>query len=287
MAKFGIFIKDDDPNVSVLTKKLIGQITSQGHKVVLTKEQADYLRLKKFASPGMRGFNDVEFIISVGGDGTMLRSARLFSPLGLPILGINLGRRGFLTEIQIDHLPKALPRILKGDHHLDERMMLDVTLKRDGKTIFTTHALNDIVIGKNGLARIIRLKAFINEKPITTYAGDGLIISTPTGSTGHNLAAGGPIIDANLSAFVLTSICPLALANRPVMLAGTEELLVTVQEVPKGMEGVLTADGQLVVPLKPGDGIYIKKSVHATRFIRMKDYNFFSVLKEKLGWGAE
>jgi len=287
MAKLGLFIKDGDPNVTSLTKKLIGQITSQGHKVVLTREQAELMRLKKYAASGMKEFNDVEFIVSVGGDGTMLRSARMFSQFGLPILGINLGRRGFLTEIQISHLPKALPKILKGDYHVDERMMLEVIIKRFGKTIFTTGALNDIVIGKNGLARIIRLKAYINEKPITTYAGDGLIISTPTGSTGHNLSAGGPIIDASLSAFVLTSICPLTMANRPVILAGNEALIVTVLEVPKGMDGVLTADGQQVISIKPDDEIFIKKSPYTTRFIRMKDYNFFNVLKEKLGWGEE
>ncbi len=285
MKTFAIFIKDYDEKVVSVTRKLISSLDKNKYGVLLTKSQASSLKMKKLSAGPMNNFKEAAFIVSVGGDGTMLRCARTFSKLDLPIIGINLGRRGFLTEIQVQEFKKILPKLFKRKFRIDSRMMLDIEVKRAGKVMAKTAALNDIVIGKNGIARIIRLDAFVSGKMMTSYAGDGLIISTPTGSTGHNLAANGPIIDPSLSVFVLTAICPLSISNRPVVVDGEEILKISVQDTPRGIEAILTADGQSTIPLIKNDEITVKKSAHSTKFIRTSKYNFFSVLKGKLGWG--
>lgn len=285
MQTFALFIKDYDDKVLSVAKKLIVGVDKKKYRVLLTKSQAASLKMKKLAAKSVADFKEASFVVSVGGDGTMLRCARTFSKLGLPIIGINLGRRGFLTEIQVQEFKKVLPKLFKGKFQIDSRMMLDIEVKRNGKILARTSALNDIVIGKNGIARIIRLNAFVSGKMMTSYAGDGLIISTPTGSTGHNLAANGPITDPSLSVFVLTAICPLSISNRTVVVDGSEVLRITVQDTPRGIEAILTADGQSTIPLIKGDEITIKRAPHNTIFIRTGRYNFFSVLKEKLGWG--
>lgn len=285
MKTFAIFIKDYDEKVVSVTRKLIASLDKDKYRVLLTKSQASSLKMKSLAAKSINDFKESAFVVSVGGDGTMLRCARTFSKLGLPIIGINLGRRGFLTEIKTQEFKKILPKLFGKKFHVDSRMMLDIEVSRDKRSAARTTALNDIVIGKNGISRIIRLNAFVSGKMMTSYAGDGLIISTPTGSTGHNLAANGPIIDPALSVFVLTAICPLSITNRPVIVDGSETLKITVEDTPRGIEAVLTADGQSTIPLKKGDEITIKKAGYDTRFIRLGKYNFFSVLKNKLGWG--
>lgn len=285
MKTFAIFIKDYDEKVLAITRKLIASVDKNKYRILLTRSQASSLKMKKLAARSASDFKDATFVVSVGGDGTMLRCARTFSKMELPIIGINLGRRGFLTEIQVREFKKLLPKLFKNRFNIDSRMMLDIEVKRNGKTLAKTSALNDIVIGKNGIARIIRLNAFVSGRMMTSYAGDGLIISTPTGSTGHNLAANGPIIDPSLSIFVLTAICPLSISNRTVVVDGEEVLKIAVQDTPRGIEAILTADGQSTIPLIKDDEITIKKAPHNTLFIRTGKYNFFSVLKEKLGWG--
>ncbi len=280
---FVVFTKDSDTKVADFTRDFIGRVDKNKFRAMLMPAQAKALRLNKLGA-GQAEIKDAEFAVAIGGDGTMLRAARMLSPFGLPILGVNLGRRGFLTEVKISHLLTALPRMSDGDFYTDERMMLEFCAKRGTKLIDAGTALNDIVIGKNGIARIIRVKAFINEKAMTVYSGDGLIVSTPTGSTGHNLSAGGPIIDSSINAFVLSAICPLSLSNRPVVIGGNEVLSLHVEEVPAGMDVLLTSDGQSVIQLKQGDDITINRSSVVTKFARLKEYDFFSALKERLGW---
>ena len=217
----------------------------------------------------------------------MLLSSRLFSKFAVPLLGVNLGRRGFLTETEIANVPKIINKINSGDYFLDERMMMKIVIQRGKKTLNELYSLNDIVIGKNGIARIIRMEASINNRVMTNYAGDGLIISTPTGSTGHNLSANGPILDSKLSAMVMTSICSLSISNRSIVVGGDDKIKIKITEAPRGMEATVTADGQEVVPLKVGDVVTIEKADFRTTFIRIEDYNFFSVLKGKLGWEGE
>lgn len=284
MTTIGMFIKETDPKVVKLSKDLIKKLSEKGLKVLLIKEQAKALGKPALAISDPKELKKADFALSVGGDGTMLRSARMFSHHDVPILGINLGRRGFLTEIKLEELFSVLPRLISGDYFLDQRMMLEAEVKRAGKKAAASIALNDIVIGKNGLARIIRMEAYHNNKLVTTYAVDGLVIATPTGSTGHNLSAGGPILDSSLSSVILTAICSLSISNRSTVVDGNGTIKVKISQVPRGMEATVTIDGQFIVPLEQGDEVIIRKAPHTTRFIRLNKYNFFSVLKEKLGW---
>ncbi len=284
MNEFIIFVKDNDEKVEKAAKSIINGIDKKKYKVSLTKRHAKALKLPSLAG-NEHSFKNASFVVAVGGDGTMLRCARTFASYEIPIIGINLGRRGFLTEIKISQFNKILNDLFKGKYKIDERMMLDVEIIRNNKTIAKLSALNDAVIGKNGIARIIRMSAYVSGKIMTSYAGDGLIIATPTGSTGHNLAANGPILDPSVSAFILTPICPLSITNKPVVISSKEKIEITIDDTPKGIEAILTVDGQSTIKLEKNDKIIIKSYEHRTKFIRMAKYNFFSVLKEKLNWG--
>jgi len=280
---FLVVIKDGDERVKNLALPFI-RSSAKKYNVLMLPDQAESAGFLSL-SANEKEIKKAKFIVSIGGDGTMLRSARKFSKYALAIIGVNLGRRGFLTETTLDKIQSLLPKIFAGNFYSDERIMLDVVVKNGKKVKKSGLALNDIVVGKSGIARVIELKAYIDENFITSYRGDGLIVSTPTGSTGHNLSAGGPILDSSLSAFVLTAICPLSISHRPIVLTGSEQLRVVVHEAPGGMDMMLTCDGQFVIPLETGDEIFIKRSAKKTRFIRFNKYSFFTVLKERLGWG--
>jgi len=286
MTTIAVFIKETDPKVIKLSKDLIKKLSERSVNILLTKEHAEVLGKQGLAVSEPKELKKAGFVLSVGGDGTMLRSARLFSLYKVPILGINLGRRGFMTEIKIDKFFKALPRLISGDYFIDPRMMLEAVVWRKGKKITSSIALNDIVIGKNGLARIIRLEAFHNGRPVSSYAVDGLIISTPTGSTGHNLSAGGPIVDPGQSCVIMTAICSLSINNRSTVVDGGGTIKVKITSVPKGMQATATIDGQSIIPLEQDDEIFIKRAPRMTKFIRLSKYDFFSVLKDKLGWAG-
>lgn len=286
MNNFGLFIKDSDKNILGIARKFIREIDPKKYSLVLTKKHANTLHTKIKGTSRLKDFKKTSGVITIGGDGTMLRAGRIFSKMDIPILGVNLGRRGFLTEVQINEASLALSKIAEGRYALDERIMIDCIIKRDNKTVANLEALNDIVIGKNGIARIIRLEASTDDNFLTSYAGDGLIIATPTGSTGHNLSAGGPILEPNLSVIVLTAICSLSISNRSIVVSGEKKLEIEINTVPKGIDVMLTADGQKVINLNEGDKIIIQKSKYTTKFIRLGKYNFFQVLKEKIGWGG-
>ncbi|MFA5097373.1 MAG: NAD(+)/NADH kinase [Candidatus Margulisiibacteriota bacterium] len=284
MAVLGVFIKEGDKRVLDYAGDLIRDLAIRKHTILVLKDQAGLLKGVPASPRIISSFKKASFLLAVGGDGTMLRSARLFSSLDLPILGINLGRRGFLTEVGIEEVLEVLPKIIAGGYFLDRRMMLDVKVKREKKTISSSLALNDAVIGKNGIARLIRLEAWHNGNLVTTYGSDGLIVSTPTGSTGHNLSAGGPILDSSLKSLILTAICSTSISNRSIVIDSKGALKIKVVSVPKGMDGTLTLDGQTVIKLGTGDEVLITRADSMTKFVRLKHRNFFSVLKGKLGW---
>lgn len=284
MTSMGIFIKDNDEKILDISRKFIKKLSKNNYKIIVKENQAKALGLS--GAKNLDEFKNAKYIVSIGGDGTMLRASRIFCKLGMPILGINLGRRGFLTEIKISQAEKMLSQISKGEYHIDERMMIGASIIRNNKNISSIVALNDIAIGKSGIARIIRLEASADNNFLTSYAGDGLIISTPTGSTGHNLSAGGPIIDPNLSVIILTAICSLSISNRSIVVDGDKKLAIEITNVPNGIQVMLTIDGQEVINLQEKDMIVIKKSSYKTKFIRLNKYNFFSVLKDKLGWAG-
>ncbi|HOP85732.1 MAG TPA: NAD(+)/NADH kinase [Syntrophorhabdaceae bacterium] len=226
---------------------------------------------------------EAELIIVLGGDGTLLAVARQLKGKEVPILGVNLGGLGFLTEISVEELPSMLKSILSGNYKTSRRMMLDVGVIRDGNMIFNLPVLNDAVITKDALARIIDIEVYVNNVYLTTYKADGLIFSTPTGSTGYSLSAGGPILYPSLKNVIITPICPHMLTNRPLILS--EDVVMKAVLKSQNERVVLTIDGQIGFPLEYKDEVIAKKSSYSVNLIKSFSRGYFEILREKLKWG--
>ena len=224
-----------------------------------------------------------DLAIVAGGDGTLLSVARIAGPLGIPILGVNFGGLGFMTELQPEEIYPALERVLAGDYAIEEREALRVRFRRGRKA--EEHALlNDAVIAKTALARMLVIGLTIDGERVATYTSDGLIIATPTGSTAYNLSAGGPILDPRMSAFVVAPICPHAMSYRPLVVPGSVTLVATLENHTE--EAHLTLDGQVGFPITHGDTIVVDRHPRAVRLVRVAGRGFFEVLQRKLHWGG-
>ncbi|THJ20978.1 MAG: NAD(+) kinase [Nitrospira sp. CG24E] len=227
--------------------------------------------------------NKADVLLVLGGDGTMLNAARLAGERGIPILGVNMGGLGFLTEVRLEHLYPSLERVFANDFVLDERLMLRTEIHRNGETVAQGEVLNDVVISKGTVARMIQLKIAIGGRFVTNLRGDGLIVSSPTGSTAYSLSAGGPIIDPAVQSLILTPICPHTLTHRPLIVPGNAEIDVTLTSKDDG--SMATLDGQVGVAITQGDRVVIQTSEHRTKLIRFPESNYYDVLREKLKWG--
>jgi NAD+ kinase len=225
----------------------------------------------------------VEMIIVLGGDGTLLSVARLVGDYEVPILGVNLGGLGFLTEITLEELYRVLERVIQGDFITDERVVLNAAVIRRGERMAEFIVLNDAVINKGALARIIDLETTINEEYLTTFKSDGLIISTPTGSTAYNLSAGGPIVYPSLHCIIITPICSHTLTNRPIMVPDDVEIRAILKT--KQQEVILTLDGQQGFSLEFEDVVEVRKAEGRILLIKSPYRHYFEVLREKLKWG--
>ncbi len=222
-------------------------------------------------------------VIVVGGDGTLLHVAAKAFEKQLPLLGINAGGLGFLTEVHTDEMNEALERLVKGNFELDRRMVLRVQVfNEDGKVVKEYTALNEAVITKGALSKIISINTWADGNFLTTYRGDGLIVSSATGSTGYNLSAGGPIIHPGLEVIVLTPICPFALSARPLILSGSSTITVEVNQIQE--EVCLDIDGQVGMPLHKGYRISISRHKGYLKLIKSPHRDYFTILREKLGW---
>lgn len=226
-----------------------------------------------------------DFALVLGGDGTVLRAARTLGPAGVPLLGVNVGKFGFLTETSAEELCQVLGEVLDGRFQVAERMMLRCVLERDGGAAVDTVALNDAVVGRTSLSRIITIELCVDGEPVTTYRADGLIVSTPIGSTAHSLAAGGPILRPEMQALIVTPICPHTLSNRPLVLPGETE--VTLSASAWSEPPALTVDGQVHEQLREGDLIRVERAETPLRLIRTGRNTFFETLRNKLDWRGQ
>lgn len=229
--------------------------------------------------------DNVDWVVVLGGDGTLLGAARKVGQYGAPILGVNLGGLGFLTGIPLDELYPMIEMMIKGRLEVETRAMLETRVFRGGREVLCFQVLNDVVINKGALARIIDLDVTIDEEFLTTFRADGLIISTPTGSTAYNLSAGGPILYPTLETFVLTPICPFTLTNRPIIIPNTATI-----RIQMGKESeetvILTFDGQVGCDLFFEDEVIINKSKEKIKLLRPPDHSYFKILRTKLMWGG-
>ena len=226
---------------------------------------------------------EVDLMLVLGGDGTMIATARMVGDHEVPVLGVNYGGLGYLAEFRIQELYSALESILSGNYRLDRRVMLAVELRRGEEPPKTSRVLNDVVINKSALARIIEIETYFDRYYVSSFRADGLIVSAPTGSTAYNLSAGGPVIFPSMNAVVITPICPFTLSNRPIVVpdnAEIELLLKTDNE-----EVALTLDGQVGFEMKVGDRVVIRKSRTTFNIIQPSNRNYFDVLRDKLRWG--
>ncbi len=223
-----------------------------------------------------------DLLLVVGGDGSLLIATRRVAKYEVPVLGINLGRLGFLTELNAEDAFEKLELILSKPLCISRRMMLRASLIRDGKEILKADVLNDVVVNKAILARIVDVAVYVGDRYITTYNGDGIIISTPNGSTGYALSAGGPIVYPMMEIFLVVPICPHTLTDRPLILPNLEPI--TIELVHEEKDAWLTLDGQEGTQLKYGDKIVVKQSPYYAYLVRTPDKNYFDILREKLGW---
>ncbi|MFC1494607.1 NAD(+)/NADH kinase [Thermodesulfobacteriota bacterium] len=228
---------------------------------------------------------NIKWIVVLGGDGTLLGASRKYGRHNIPILGVNLGGLGFLTSIPLDKLYPSAEMLLENNLEIEERLMLETKVMRNNEEVFRFQTLNDVVINKGALARIIDLDVLINDEFLTTFRSDGLIISTPTGSTGYNLAAGGPILYPSMSSVILTPICPFTLTNRPIILP--DSAVISIMMLRESEEKVsLTFDGQVGFDLLPNDKILIYKSENRIKLFKSPYQTYYEILRTKMKWGG-
>lgn len=224
-----------------------------------------------------------DYVISMGGDGTLLATARLVGATGVPILGINLGSLGFLTQVTIDEIEHSLEQVVSNKHQIENRMVLEAYVE-GASNVPHYFALNDVVIDRGDIARLIELDLFVDDEFISTYRADGIIISTATGSTAYNAAVGGPILNPAMEAVVITPMAPQSLAARPLLFGGDVKMEV---KISSGHESaLLTVDGQVSVPLVSGDTIKIERAAYATHLVTLPAHSYYAILRDKLNWAV-
>jgi NAD+ kinase len=225
----------------------------------------------------------VDLLMVLGGDGTLLSAARALHGHNVPILAVNLGALGFLTSVTLDELYPVLEQVLAGQHRTSDRMMLEATVSQGGATGEPHIALNDAVVNKSAMARMLDFDVYVDKNHVGRYRADGLIVATPTGSTAYSLAAGGPIVHPKLDALVITPICPHMLTNRPLVVSGSAQVEVDFSAAEEPV--YLTLDGQTGVQLRLNDRVAVTKSANKVKLVRPMDKTYFEILRSKLRWG--
>lgn len=277
MSVVGMVVHRDRGEARLLAKRAIAWLGERGHQVRIPADDAEALGLTELACPDESLCDDLGLAVSLGGDGTMLRTVELVAPAGVPILGINVGRLGYLPECEPDDLEGALERFFAGDYLTEERMTLDV--RSDGKFGAVT-ALNEAWLEKTVPGHTVHMRLSIAGSAFTTYAADGLIVSTPTGSTAYNLSVRGPIVSPTLRAMIVKAVSPHQLFDFPLVLGPDEEVRI---EVLEGRTATLLVDGRNIGELVPGDAISCRASAHPARLVRFGERDFHQILKAKFG----
>lgn len=279
----GVLIKPKSPEIKPTLQGLVYWLRERSVRVLLDTvttaliDEQGGMQKSQLAA-------QADVLIVLGGDGTILSAARLAAERSIPILGVNMGGLGFLTEVRLDELYHALDRLLANDYVIDERLMLHTLIHRHGETVASGTVLNDVVISKGTLARMIELKIAIQGQFITSLRADGLIVSTPTGSTAYSLSAGGPIVNPSVQALILTPISPHTLTHRPLIVPVDVEIEVTLTSRDDG--AMATLDGQVGVAIVQGDTTRVRLSNHRTKLVRFPEHHYYDVLREKLKWGG-
>ncbi len=282
----GLIGKYGDPNVAGTLNEIAGFLRRHRLRVLLDESTAKLMPANglEVASRRLIG-RQCDLAIVMGGDGTLLNAGRTLVDFQVPVLGVNLGRLGFLADVSPSEIPHRLEEILNGQYREEERLLLHSEIVRGERAVTQSDALNDVVVHKRDVARMIEVDAYLDGQFLNAYRADGLIIATPTGSTAYALSGGGPIIHPGLDAVVLVPICPHTLTHRPILVGADSEIVVTVNET-NTTHTQVTCDGQVSLAIRPGDRIVIRKKRRKLRLIHPTGHDYFELLRAKLRWGV-
>lgn len=280
MRKVALVINTDKPLALQAGRAIIAWLEDRAFTPAIPHEAAIKLDRLDLALPSGDAWSEAELLIVLGGDGTLIRAVKSVAPYGVPVLGINTGHLGFLTEIENAEIFDHLERFLARDYIIEERLMITAQVERQGKRLVEMTALNDAVISKGPRARLVHLGVDVGQTRVARYPADGVIVATPTGSTAYSLSAGGPIVEPTVNCLLVTPICPHTISSRSIVVGGHERISVTVVESP-GEVG-LSADGSDPFPLFPGDVVHVERAPYCARLVRRQSYRFYDVLRQKL-----
>ena len=282
MKSAAIFSKPAKPELAQIVPELLRWFRENDYQVVVDQETSAYAAGPKVVERTAVTTHNPKFVVVLGGDGTLLAAARAVAKAGIPVLGVNLGSLGFLTEVPLSDLYATLEAVDQNCCGTESRSMLECQLLRAAKCVAHYHALNDVVVNKSSIARLADFDLYINQDFVSNYKADGLIVATPTGSTAYSLAAGGPVLMPSVEGFVITPVSPHALTHRPLVVRDSVEISIVVKAAEE--HAFLSVDGQVGMPLMDGDRVTCRKSQHKVQLLRMKK-TFFDVLRAKLKWG--
>ena len=283
MKTVAIMSKPSQPALERVAPEVVDWLKHHGYEVLIDQETGSYLPGYSAVPRDQLADRKPEFVLVLGGDGTMLAAARALAEAKIPVLGVNLGTLGFLTEVSLAELYPTLEALVENRCAVEVRSMLHCHLMRQDERVAHFDALNDAVIHKSAMARIMEFEIRVDDRFVASYRADGLIVATPTGSTAYSLAAGGPVVSPEVNAFIITPISPHMLTHRPVVVKDSRTVKIVVIGTPE--EAFLTVDGQVGIPVLEGDHITCKKSAREVRLLRLADRTFFDVLRMKLKWG--
>lgn len=282
----GLIVKHNDPRVAETLRRLTDYLSPRLESVYVDDEADDLPELDVPVVNRATIAERCDLAIIIGGDGTFLNAARSLRETDIKLLGINMGRLGFLADVVPREMTVALDRILSGDFEEEERFLLDAQVVRDGETIVDAVALNDVVAHSGRIARLLEFETFIDQRLVSRQRSDGLIVSTPTGSTAYALSSGGPLLHPSLNAMVLVPICPHTLSARPIVVDAQSEIEIMLISIDQ-REAVLTSDGQTTTQLSPGDNICIRKRRKPLTLVHPRGYDYYATLRAKLNWGRD
>ena len=282
MKSAAIISKPSKPELASILPELLAWLRKRGYTLYLDQETAQYTNGEEIVARTALGAKHPDFALVLGGDGTLLSAARALAHEDVPILGVNLGSLGFLTEVPLTEMYSTLEAVDGGHCPVEERSVLDCSLVRGNETLARHFALNDVVVNKSAISRLVDFDLLINGAFVFNYKADGVIIATPTGSTAYSLAAGGPVLMPSVESFVVTPVCPHALTHRPLVVTDKAQIELRVETGAE--EAFLSIDGQIGMPVKQGDRVLCHRASHTVRLMRIRR-TFFDVLRNKLKWG--
>ena len=281
--RLGVLANCGKPHSAAALKRLAEKARRSGVTLVTCDQTGELLPEATVLTPEELG-SHIDAMMALGGDGTMLHAVRVLNGADAPVVGVNLGSLGFMTSVTEEDLERAVDTLVSGQYTTSTRTLLECRVMREEREVASSVALNDIVVGWGSSTRVLNLALRIDEDEVAQYVCDGLIVSTPTGSTGHSLSAGGPIVHPHSPVLVINVICPHTLSARPLVVGDHSTIRVDVIDLQQNKRPLLSADGQGEFVLAAGDRLSIRKHPHAARFVHLPEYSYFSVLRHKLHW---